>query len=103
MRSPLLYSAVTLLFLVPSAAYAAPKNFEEFVNLLIGIINNAIVPLLFAIAFVIFIWGVFRYFIADTTKAKEDGRTLLVWGLLALAVMASVWGLVAIVVRTLFP
>ena len=89
--------------LLPTTVYAAPQSFRGFVTLLLDIINNAIVPLLFALAFIVFVWGTFRYFIADSSKAKDEGRNILVWGLLAIVVMASVWGLVLIVVRTLFP
>ncbi len=64
----------------------------------IQLINNVLVPLVFAIAFVVFIWGVFQYFIqggADEEK-REAGKSLMLWGIIGFFVMASVWGLVNI-------
>jgi len=67
-----------------------------------SIINNVLVPLLFAVAFIVFIYGVFKYFIlggADESS-RESGRALILWGLVGFFVMFSVWGLVNILINT---
>ena len=87
---------------MPFIAYAAPANFRAFVEIILNLINNALVPFILALALLVFLWGVFRYFIADSSKAKEEGRNLLVWGLLAFVVMITVWGIVLAVKRTFF-
>jgi len=92
----------SLLFSVPFLVYAAPKTFREFIDIILNVINNAVVPLILALALLVFLWGVFRYFIADSSKAKEEGKNLLVWGLLAFVVMLTVWGIVIAVKRTFF-
>lgn len=66
----------------------------------INIINNVAVPIVFALAFLTFIWGVFKYFIrggADE-KARKEGLDLMLYGLIGFFVMVSVWGLVRILV-----
>jgi len=61
------------------------------------IINSAVVPLIFALAVAMFIWGVVQYVINSDQEAKKDkGRQFMIWGIIALAVMISVWGLVRI-------
>ncbi len=78
-------------------------NLAGFIGTLGALIDNAIVPFIFSIAFIVFIWGIFQYFIAggaDEEKRKE-GRNLALWGIIGLAVMVSVWGLVSLVVNTL--
>ena len=65
---------------------------------IMNIINNVLVPLIFAVAFLVFIWGVFQYFIAK--EAKENGKDLILYGLIGFFVMVSVWGLVNILVGT---
>ena len=65
-----------------------------------NIINNVLVPLIFAVAFLVFIWGVFQYFIAKSEEAKENGKNLILYGLIGFFVMVSVWGLVNILVGT---
>lgn len=65
------------------------------------IIATAVIPLIFALATVVFIWGVVQYVINDGEEAKkEKGRQFIIWGLIGLVVMVSVWGLVSIVTRT---
>ena len=40
--------------------------FEILVSNIIGFINGTLVPLILALAFLVFVWGVFRFFIFDT-------------------------------------
>src|SRR3989338_2380332 len=75
---------------------ANPK-FQDLIIYVVNIINDALIPLIFAIAVVLFIWGVVQYVInAQDTEKKAKGRQFMIWGIIALAVMISVWGLVRI-------
>ncbi|MBU6323249.1 MAG: hypothetical protein KGI41_00155 [Patescibacteria group bacterium] len=84
---------------LPLLAFAQISNASDLGNTIIGLINNVAVPVLFAIAFIVFIFGVFRYFIqgASDEEAKENGKSLMLWGLIGFFVMVSVWGLVNII------
>lgn len=65
------------------------------------IIQKTVIPLLFAIAMVIFIWGVVQFVInGDDAEKKEKGRTFMIWGIIGLTVMVGMWGLVGVVART---
>lgn len=70
--------------------------------LIMGIINHVLVPVIFTIAFVVFIWGMFKYFIAGGANPEEQakGWKLLMYGLIGFAVMISIWGLVNIILHT---
>lgn len=70
-------------------------------NLMV-LINWYIVPLLFAVAFLYFLWGVYNYFIlgAADEKKLETGRQFTLWSIVAFVVILSVWGLVAILANT---
>lgn len=69
---------------------------STFSNLL-GFINSVLVPLVFGVALLFFLWGLARFILsAGDEAAKESGRRLMIWGIVALAIMASVWGLVRI-------
>jgi hypothetical protein len=63
-----------------------------------SIINSSIIPLIFALAGLMFIWGVVNFFIlnADEEAKRAQGKQFMIWGIVALAVMLSVWGLVHI-------
>lgn len=85
-----------------AAAATAVTDLTSAGNFFIGIINNILVPLLFAIAFIVFVWGAFKTFILGATdeKVKDDGKNLMLWGLIGFFVMVSVWGLVNILTNS---
>ena len=61
---------------------------------------NYIVPVIFAIAIIYFFWGVVKFVIADSEQAKDKGRDTIVYGLIGLVVMFSVYGLIKVVQKT---
>ena len=62
------------------------------------IIYKSVIPLVFALAVLMFVWGVVQYVINSAEEAKkEKGRQFMLWGIIALTVMVSIWGLVKIV------
>jgi len=91
---------LSLAFAFPALAFAQVNatNVSTLGQGLIGLINNVAVPLLFALAFIVFIWGVFQYFIAGghDEEKRETGKSLMLWGIIGFFVMVSVWGLVNI-------
>ena len=66
------------------------------------IINNILVPLLFAIAFIVFLYGIYKAYIYSAGDPEEvaKGHKLVLWGLIAFAVMISIWGLVNVIANT---
>ncbi|MBU6321755.1 hypothetical protein KGO04_04495 [Patescibacteria group bacterium] len=89
---------------LPMVSFAATvNNLSDVGSLIINVINNLVVPVLFAVAFIVFLWGAFEAFIlgASEGEAKEKGKNLMLWGLIGFFVMVSVWGLVNILVGTI--
>ncbi len=66
------------------------------------IINSVLVPLIFAVAFIVFLYGIAKAYIFSSSEPEEvkKGHTLILWGVVAFAVMISIWGLVNIVANT---
>ena len=67
----------------------------------IGQFLNSIVPVLVALGLVYFIYGVVSYVIASDEEAKKAGRDRIIFGIIGLAVIIGVWGLVALLRNTL--
>lgn len=57
------------------------------------------VPLIISLAVVYFIWNVFNFFIKEG-EAKDEAKSGIVWGIVAIFIMVSVWGLVNILSST---
>ena len=62
------------------------------------LIQRSIIPLIFAIAIAMFVWGAVNFFIISSgeEKKRQEGKQFMIWGIVALTVMIGVWGLVAI-------
>ena len=91
-------------FLIPAGLFLAPAmvlaqgggggGLADFLGVIIDLINGVLVPLVIALAVLIFIWGVLVYVLAKSDDAKEKGRDYMIWGIIGLFVIVSVWGLV---------
>lgn len=58
------------------------------------IIRRIVVPLAFTVAVLFFFWGMAKYIKNSAGAEKDEGRKIMIWGVVALFVMSSVWGLV---------
>jgi hypothetical protein len=101
--TPLVSSAaVTVGIYWGSGASTCPNAICGVAATIVGIINGVLVPLLFAVAFIVFLWGIAKAYIfsgGDAEKVSE-GHRLILWGIVAFAVMISLWGLVNVVAST---
>ena len=68
--------------------------------ILAGNLLKLALPLIISLAVVWFIYNVFRYMIAGSEDDKAKAKTDMVWGIVAIFVMVSVWGLVGILQST---
>ncbi len=96
------FAVIASVWALPLLAFAQVRSIYDAGAVITQIINGVLVPLVFAIAFIVFIWGVFQYFIAGghDEEAKEKGKSLMLYGLVGFFLMVSVWGLVNILVGT---
>lgn len=97
-----MYRLFLLLVLsTPLIVNAAPRTFAELANLAVNLINGAIgVALILGI--VIYFYGVATSIPKTGSGDMERLRAHLVWGIIALFVMFSVWGILRLVSNTLF-
>ena len=98
-RSVFLVAAVLALLVAPLGAEAQTYAFDDLVELFLDILDDVIV-LIVALAVVMFIWGVLKYITAGESEDKiREGRNYIIYGIIGIFVMVSVWGLVNILVN----
>ena len=85
-------------FISPLLAFAGEGS-SDGIRHLLGIaagIIQALIPIVIGLAVLVFLWGVLKYVLSTSDGGKGEGRTFMLWGIIALFVMVSVWGLVNI-------
>jgi uncharacterized membrane protein YidH (DUF202 family) len=58
--------------------------------------NDVLIPFIIGIGFLVFVWGMFKYFVAgghDAAKQKE-GKDLMIYATLGFVLMVVFWGVV---------
>lgn len=65
-----------------------------------GEILGVLLPFLVALGVIVFVIGVIQYVIADDEEAKTKGRSRMIYGIIGMAVIVALWGLVRIVTNT---
>ncbi|MES3005290.1 MAG: hypothetical protein V4690_04300 [Patescibacteria group bacterium] len=81
------------LVLTPAMAFGALGGFRNLLMEFYGILQ-LLDNLIFAIALVYFFWGVAQSILkSNDDKAREEGRKKMMWGVIALFVLASWWGI----------
>lgn len=85
-------AAVTIPLLLPAIAFAATLN--GLLNALISVVQT-IIPVIMGCAVLVFFWGIVKFIHnAGDEKAVEEGKGLMLWGMIGLFVMVALWGII---------
>lgn len=88
--------ALSAAFVLPFVTFAQETDgIRHLLGIAAGVIQ-ALIPIVIGLAVLVFLWGVLRYVLSTSDGGKGEGRTFMLWGIIALFVMVSVWGLVNI-------
>lgn len=77
---------------LPLTSFAALGNISGLVTD-VGNIVNQLIPIAFALALLGFFYGLVKY-IFGGAENKDQAKNIMIWGVVALFIMAAVWGLV---------
>src|SRR3972149_11719304 len=92
-------------FFLPVLAFAQQISFTETKGLF-GVLNtiqrllNVVIPILITLGVVYFIWGVIKYVTAKDEEAQKEARSTMIYGIIGLFVIVSIWGLVGLLGRS---
>ena len=79
-------------------AYA--KTIDEIIAVVTNEILQPIVQLLFALATILFLWGVVEFLISrDNEEERDKGKRHMLWGAIGLVIMFSVNGILWILIH----
>jgi len=80
-------------------AYASVDSTIRSIN---KAIINPLIVLMFAIAAIYFAYGLFEFIMgADKPEAREKGKEHIIWGLIGMFIMVSVYFIMRLIVGTL--
>ena len=91
-KSPIFYFLFSIL-LFPSITFAFPGDLRSFVYLFFTTFY-IFKPILIGLAFLLFFWGVAKFILsAGNEKELDNGKQFMLWGVLALFLLTSFWGI----------
>ena len=80
----------------------APQNFSELVCLFVNLISTAI-PVVAGIAVLVFFWGLAKFVLkAGSENDREEGKQIMLWGIIALFVLVSLSGIIVFIHAEIF-
>ena len=95
----------TILFLtafVPVISFAALDGLKDLLLSFQDLLATSI-PVIFGLALVYFFWGLAQFILNDAgnEKTRNEGKNKMIWGIVALFVFVSIYGILRFVGETL--
>jgi hypothetical protein len=91
-----------LISIAPRVALAqTPRTFGDLANLFVSLLDSATGALI-VVGILIYFYGISTSIMKTGNEDREKFRTYIVWGLLVLFIMVSIWGILALLQNTLF-
>ena len=72
-----------------------PTNFKELIDLFLNAIG-LILPIIAGLCVLAFVWGLAKFILnASNSKTQGEGRQFMIWSVIALFVLVTLWGIIA--------
>ena len=92
----------TLALLVPTA-YAADTVGTIITDVVVGGIINALMLLFLSLIMLYFLWGIVKFIRkSGDDKDRENAKWMMIYSIIGMTVVASLWGIVALITNTFF-
>jgi uncharacterized membrane protein YidH (DUF202 family) len=71
-------------------------NFEKLLRNILDFTNDVLIPFIIGIGFLVFVYGMFKYFIAGGAdeEKRESGKQLMIYATLGFVLIIVFWGIV---------
>ncbi|MGM0482457.1 MAG: hypothetical protein ACQEP6_01150 [Patescibacteria group bacterium] len=101
LRILLSFSFAFLITFIPSPLFAE-TTLTSLIDDFLDVIDRLILVVL-ALGLVFFLWGMAKFILrADSETEREKGKQVMIWGLIALFVMVTVWGIIGFMQDQIF-
>jgi hypothetical protein len=75
---------------------------DAFLSKAYDVVLQPVIFLVFGIAFLVFIWGLVMFIKdKDSVEGKETGKRNIIWGIIGMLIMVSVFGIINIIAGTI--
>ena len=101
-KTALFFIALVLVCMATLPVHANATGLRDFIVSASGIINT-LIGITMTLALLFFIWGLAKFILhSGNEETIADGKMLMMWGIIALFVMTSIWGIVNFLERGFF-
>ena len=97
----ILYILLPIL-LYPLVSFAALDGVRGLLTVIKGLLNS-LIPIIFGLSLIYFFWGIAQFILHDAgnEKTREAGKKKIMWGVVALFVFISIYGIIKYIGDTL--
>jgi len=95
-------AAIIVFPLVPALAFAQNATAQQGIVgtlRIFSLLFNGMIGLFVTVAIVIFFWGLIKY-LWEVGEKKHEGLQTMFWGVIAIFVMVSIWGIIHLLQNT---
>lgn len=71
-------------------------TFADFTEKIVSLVDGAVIPLLYALAFIGFLIGMVRFLFLGGEEGRKKGKEFMLWSIIGFVVLFGVWGFVRI-------
>jgi heme/copper-type cytochrome/quinol oxidase subunit 4 len=97
MKSKTFKFLLTTACLFPRTVFAA--RLQDLIRASTNIVSKILIPMAFGLCLLYFFWGLAKYIglKAGSEEAAKEGKQVMVWGVVALFVVTSIWGIITFI------
>jgi hypothetical protein len=94
MKNKILKYISLITVLIPSVSFAALDGVRGLLTEFGGLLND-VLRIVFALGLIFFFWGVGQFILhSGEEKTRTEGRNKMIWGIVAIFVMLSIYGII---------
>lgn len=90
---PLSYVSLWVVAIVPQISFAAFDRIKSLLRDFKSVLD-LLIPIIFALALIFFFYGLAQFIRSVSDKTIAEGKNKMIWGIIALFVMISIWGII---------